>query len=428
MVEGSGKVIVRDMLDNFFIQMDDSRERSLAYEIVMGVLRLRGLIDWQIEHFTKKSLLKSPLEIRNILRAGAYQICFLDRVPDFAVVNESVNLTRVFKLSGYSGFINSVLRRITENRKKFQRQVEDDTGIPIEAVLSHPKWLFEKWTAILGKDETRLLCKANNRRPGVVIRCNTLKTAPDDLKEELNAAGIEAGSAPYAKSGLVIGRGLPESHRMINSSFVIQDEASQLVTTLLEPKPGERILDACAGVGMKTTHIAEMINDKGEILAVDQSEKKLIELRSLCNKMSVDSVKTKQINWLNEDLDDSCKFDKILLDAPCTGTGVLSRNPDIKWQCSKKDIFRMKQLQIKLLQKISGFLISGGLLLFVTCSLEPEEGGEVVDIFLHNNPGFELNPVEIDRSNSMTDKDGYFRTWPHIHNMGGFFAALLKKK
>ncbi len=427
MVE-TGKIIVRDILEDFFIQMDDSRERGLAYEIVMGVLRLRGLLDWQIDHFTKKSLLKAPLEIRNILRAGAYQICFLDRVPDFAVVNESVNLTRVFRLSGYSGFINSVLRRITENKEKFGRQIEDDAGMPIEAMLSHPKWLFEKWTAILGEDETRLLCKANNRMPRLVIRCNTLKTAPADLQEELNAAGIEAESAPYAKSGLVIGRGLPESHKMINSLFVIQDEASQLVTTLLGPKSGERILDACAGVGMKSTHIAGMIHDKGEILAVDQSEKKLIELTGLCNKMSINSIKTKRINWLYEDLDDSYKFDKILLDAPCTGTGVLSRNPDIKWQCSKKDIFRMKQLQTKLLQKISKFLINGGLLLFVTCSLEPEEGAGVIDIFLHNNPDFELKPVEIDRNNSMTDKGGYFRTWPHIHNMGVFFAALLKKK
>ncbi|MEW6408937.1 MAG: 16S rRNA (cytosine(967)-C(5))-methyltransferase RsmB [Nitrospirota bacterium] len=408
-------------------------DRAFIMELVYGVLRNRGKIDWIIECSAGRRLKEIEIGVVNILRSGIYQLLFMDKVPTWAAVDESVKLAKRCKYKRASGFINGVLRRtskISPDLLDFPR-LEEGPLHHISVVYSHPEWLVKRWLGQFGVEDTIALCKTNNRIPPLTLRTNTLLTNRDELINDLSKEGVEAVNTPVSPVGIKV-KGIISIEELPSFKrgwFQIQDEASQLISYLLFPKKGERILDACAAPGGKTTHIAQFIEDEGEIIAIDINEEKLIRLKENCKRLGIKCVKsyhtdsTKDLKWLGV-------FDRILLDAPCSGTGIIRRHPDGKWRKTERTITEYQALQKKLLENIAEILKPGGVIVYSTCSTEPEEGENVVNEFLHNHPKFYIdNPVTYipatGRHLINYPSGDFIRTYPHISDMDGFFGARL---
>lgn len=418
-------------------------DRAFIMELVYGVLRNRNKIDWIIERSAGRRLKEIEPKVVNILRSGIYQLLFMDKVPAWAAVDESVKLAKRCGYERASGFINGVLRRVAEVNPDildFPR-LEEDPLHHISVVYSHPEWLVKRWLGRFGVEGTIALCKANNRIPPLTLRANTLLTNRDELINDLRKEGVEAFETVVSPVGIKV-RGIISIEGLSSFKrgwFQVQDEAAQLISYLLAPKKGERILDACAAPGGKTTHIAQFIENEGEIIAIDINEEKLIRLKENCKRLGIRCVKsyhtdlTKDLKWLGV-------FDRILLDAPCSGTGIIRRHPDGKWRKTEKTITEYQALQKKILDGIAKILKPGGVIVYSTCSTEPDEGEDVVNEFLHNHLEFHidnpvsyipetgkhfLSPAERTCDSLVFPPKRFLRTYPHISDMDGFFGARL---
>ncbi len=320
----------------------DRRDRSFNMEIVYGVLRYRDTIDWILDHFLENPSKLGDFTLNN-LRIAVYQIFFM-RVPDWAVVNESVEIEKNKSLRDAPNrkgpLVNAVLRNILRQKEKFVLPVKLED--PVEAIAintSHPKWLIERWIERFGKNDALLLAKANNEIQPFSIRANTLRISRDSLLENLSDNGVAGEPTRFSPDGII----LKEMHtyadlNFIHGLFAVQDEASQLITYILDPKPGERVLDACAAPGGKTSHIAQCMQDKGEIIAVEKDPKRIVSLEDNLKTLGIGSVKivNSDMNSLKDT--DMGKFDKILVDAPCSSIGVIRKNPDIKYKYTAADL------------------------------------------------------------------------------------------
>ncbi len=411
------------------------RDRALANELVFGVLRWRGRLDWIIEHLSKRPVHRIDPLILNTIRLGVYQILFLSRVPVSAAVNDCVELAKGKSTAGVVRFVNAVLRSAA--RKAKDLSLPNDTEDPVSAVAvreSHPVWMVRRWVRRLGVEQTIRLCKANNQIPPVTIRANTLKADRETLASSMAGHARNIALTRFVPDGLMLRgleTGINDMPAFNDGWFQVQDEAAQIVTYLLDPKPGEAVLDACAGLGGKTGHIAQLMGDRGKIVAADSQSWKLSKLEATMRRLGVCSVST----W-HRDLttgvaeDPSGAFDRVLLDAPCSGLGVIRRNPDIKWKKRKKDLARLQAKQQRLLACVAPLVKAGGVLVYCVCSLEPEEGQEVVEDFLISKTDFAIDRAptgfcEIDEL--LTERSGFLRTLPHEHETDGFFAVRLKK-
>jgi 16S rRNA (cytosine967-C5)-methyltransferase len=407
----------------------DRRDRSFHMEIVYGVLRFRNTIDWILDHFLKEPSSLDPFTLNN-LRTAVYQIFFM-RVPDWAVVNESVDLEKDKTIPGAPGrkasLVNAVLRNILRQKQKFDLPIK--LNDPVEYLTintSHPKWLIQRWVDRFGKDDARLLAMANNEIKPFTLRANTLRTGRDELIENLIGKGVAAKPTRSSPDGVL----LTEMHTysdldFVRGLFAVQDEASQLVTYLLDPKPGERVLDACAAPGGKTSHIAQIIQDRGEIIAIEKDPKRISSLEENLNMLGLGSVKIINADVNNMAVRDIGMFNKILVDAPCSSIGVIRKNPDIKYKCTAGGLSDNRTRQLELLKTASGFLADKGRLVYSVCSTEPEEGEQVVIEFLKTSADFRIiEDIEADFLHPFLEQ-GVFRTYPHKHNMDGFFGVAL---
>lgn len=407
----------------------DRRDRSFHMEIVYGVLRYRDTIDWILNHFLENPSKLGDFTLNN-LRIAVYQIFFM-RVPDWAVVNESVEMEKGKSLRDAPNrkgpLVNAVLRNVLRQKEKFVPPVKLDD--PVEAIAintSHPKWLIKRWIERFGHDDAQLLAKANNEIQPFSIRTNTLRTSRDELLESLNTNGIAGEPTRFSPDGIR----LKERHtyadlNCIHGLFAVQDEASQLISYLLGPKPGERVLDACAAPGGKTSHIAQIMQDNGEIIAVEKDPKRIISLEENLETLGIGSVKimNTDMNCIKEK--DIGQFNKILVDAPCSSIGVIRKNPDIKYKYTAADLSNNRAKQLKLLKTASRFLAENGVLVYSVCSTEPEEGERVIREFLKASTDFRIiEDVESEFLHPFMEK-GIFRTYPHKHNMDGFFGVAL---
>ena len=410
----------------------DRRDRSFHMEIVYGVLRFRNTIDWILDHFLENPSNLDPFTLNN-LRIAVYQIFFM-RVPDWAVVNESVEIEKDKKIRDAprrkAQLVNAVLRNVLRQKEKFALPVKLDD--PIEDMIistSHPKWLITRWVERFGKDDALLLATANNEIRPFSLRANTLRTSRDELLENLIGKGVEGEPTRFSPDGVL----LKEMHTysdlgFIHGLFAVQDEASQLISYLLGPKPGERVLDACAAPGGKTSHIAQIMQDKGEIVAVEKDPKRIVGLEENLNMLGLGSVKIINADLNNITVQDIGRFNKILLDAPCSSIGVIRKNPDIKYKCTAADLSNNRTKQVELLKTASGFLSDEGRLVYSVCSTEPEEGEGVVREFLKTVQDFRIiEDVQAEFLQPFMEK-GFFRTYPHKHNMDGFFGVVLCRK
>lgn len=416
-------------------------DRAFIWEMVLGTLRWRGRIDAIIQAAVKFPEKKIDPRLLQLLRLGAYQILFLDRVPDSAAVDKSVRLAKaIFRNEQMAGFTNAILRSIArnKNRENFPSFMANPAEYLVQA-LSHPRWLVERWIKEFGLEKTRDLCTANNRKPPFTIRVNTLKASREWLREQLAASGVQSFPTAYSPDGLILGKGpFLESETLFQDGFYfVQDEASQIVPYLMDVHPGEIVLDACAAPGGKSTHMAQLMQNRGEIFSLDLHKSKLDLVRENCQRMGISIVKTLQMDASRPlSFPDGLTFDKILLDAPCTGLGILHRNPEAKWRRKPEDISRLAGLQTKLLENVSSRLKPGGILVYSICTMTREENDKVVKVFLRAHQGFfseDLRTVVGKVFHPLIDGAGFLRTYPkwttntNGYRLDGFFAARIKK-
>jgi len=410
-------------------------DRALANELVFGVLRWRGRLDWVVRHLSNTPIHKIDPSVLNTLRLGLYQILFLSRIPVSAAVNDSVELAKEKAPLWVVRFVNAVLRTAADRAKNLPLPDErDDPVAAISVRESHPPWMVRRWLDRLGMEETTKLCRANNQIPPVTVRTNTLQISRERLRSSLMAHVREMNPTRFAPEGLAL-RGLEqpfaEMPPFCHGWFQVQDEAAQLIAHLLDPKPGETILDACAGFGGKTGHTAQLMNNSGAIKAMDQHAWKLRSLETSMKRLGISTVTTWHHDLTSpvpEDLEGV--FNRILLDAPCSGLGVIRRNPDTKWKKQKEDLTRFHDRQLGFLACLAPLVKRGGWLVYCVCSLEPEEGDGVVEDFLKSHGDFAIcrSPSRLpEMDNHFFDGSGMFRTVPQEHSMDGFFAVRLQR-
>jgi 16S rRNA (cytosine967-C5)-methyltransferase len=408
---------------------EDERDRRLTFELVHGVLRWRGRLDHVLAAFSKVPLAKLDPTVLDILRLGAYQMLFLTRVPTRAAVDESVKLAARFPRH-IKGFVNAVLRAVADRGREvaFPDPQADPLGY-LASYHSHPAWLVERYVARFGFEETERLLEANNAHPPLTARTNTLKISREELTVRLEAEGVTAHPTRYSPEGLTLeGAGDPARLTSLQEGlFQLQDEAAQLVAHLLAPQPGQRVLDACAGRGGKTLHLAALTAGQGEVLALDIDQRKLEVLGETARLLGAGNVTT-LVHDATTPLGQG-EFDRVLLDAPCTGTGVIRRRVDLKWRKKAGDVGRLAALQARMLEAASGAVAKGGAIVYAACSLEPEEGERLVEAFLAGHPGFALEDAVNVLGGMLPGPGPYLRTFPHRLSgaMDGFFAARLKR-
>ena len=411
------------------------RDRALFTALVYGVLRWRGRLDYIIDYFSNTPIHKIEPAVLNILRLGLFQIIFLDRIPDSAAVNTAVELTKQSASTRAAGFVNALLRKAAGHYTKVPFSTFANN--PVDFLTNNrslPNWIAQRWLKRFNPETIATLCDTINSIPPITIRTNTLKTTRAELILSLEGDVECLDKTPFAPDGLKIinpHQSIPELAGFKKGWFQVQDEAAQLVSLLLNPKPGETVLDACAGLGGKTAHIAQLMQNKGNIVALDKNEKKLQQLGFEMQRLSISIVHARCYD-LNSSLNNKQVglFDRVLLDAPCSGLGVLRRNPDIKWNSAEADLRRHANIQKRLLVNLANILKPKGILVYSVCSIEPEENEAVINAFLKNHPEFVIDkslgglPENLP---SQVEPQTGFKTLPLLDNMDGFFLVRLRK-
>ncbi len=422
----------------------DARDTALAQNLTYGVLRWKGRLDWVLDQYVKGGLTSLPVPIRNALRLGLYQIDYLDRIPPRAAVNESVELAKEFGHKGTAGLVNAVLRNIlTSLRPDFPDLRKDPVG-HISVVYSHPRVLVERWIARYGVEMTVVFCEYNNEVPRLVARANGLSATTPALARALKSEGRETRPGRYFDECLEIltGGDVSGLDCFKTGMMQIQDESTLLAVRLLDPQPGEHIIDMCAAPGGKTTYIAERMLGEGRIRAFEISEARAAKLVSNIERLSIKSCDIVRDDAIAE-ADGTA--DGVLIDAPCTGTGTLGRRADSRWKFDldarervRSDIKELKRMhprqifarqverQLRFLLKAATLVEDGGRIVYSTCSMEPEENEQVITRFLDKRPDFALEDAA-DFVPPMFVDGGFVRVLPHKHAIDGAFAARLVK-
>ena len=408
-------------------------DKAFLTELSYGTLRWRERLDWVIRHFSTVPFEKIEPRMLNILRLGLYQVLFLSRTPVSAAVNESVELAKKLRGKGGAAFVNAILRSAA--RKKGEATFPDmdkNAALHISVVQSHPLWLVQRWIREMGMEEALRVCRTNNDIAPLVLRANTLRINRGGLIEKLMERGLKPSPTLYSPEGIVVEDPPPVSNLpfLREGLCAIQDEASQSVIHVLDPRPHERILDACAAPGGKTTHIAQRMENKGEIYALDVTREKLRRVEEACVRLGVENV-----TLLKGDaskplpIPDGLLFNRILADVPCSGFGTLRRNPDLKWRRGEGELRKLSELQVSILSNLSNYLVEGGILVYSTCTVFREENEEVIEKFLGEHRKFRLDPIGevIPKGWVPLVRNGYLKTFPNQSGMDGFFVARLAK-
>ena len=383
-------------------------DRALCHELVLGSLRWQLLLDTIVEHFSKRRIESLDLPVRIALRLGLYQLRFLTRIPSPAAVNESVNLVRMARLSSAAAFVNAVLRRAVREPDYDPAAEVSDPLEKIAIETSHPVWLIERWATSFGLEEAQAFAHANNLVPPTTFRVVVNRAEESEVLSRLSAAGATFESSTIAKGAWrVTGRTAMLRELSAEGKIYLQDDASQLVAHVVDIKPDERVLDLCAAPGGKTTLMADRAGDGALIVAADRSPTRIDTIVTTMHLHELNNIKpvlldaTEQLPFWNG------SFDKVLVDAPCSGTGTLRRNPEIRWRLSPADIPALAQQQKRILGMATKMVKPGGRLVYSTCSVEREENEEVIA-----QSG--LRPLET------------IRTWPHRDGCDGFFITASK--
>jgi 16S rRNA (cytosine967-C5)-methyltransferase len=433
---GEGRDDLPHALAKIRDRLPDERDRALAGEIATGTLRWQAAFDHLIASFTGRSIRQLDPEVVAILRLTLFQLLHLDRVPASAAVNDAVSLTKRAGKKSAAPLVNAVLRRASRERGRLPLPARPDREEDAEAVLaylsttmSQPAWLVERQVGRYGFEAAESWARFNNGPAPLTLRVNRLRTTPEIVAADLRAHGVDVEPGRFAPDALIVREGNPLATPLAHEgSFFVQDEASQLVALFVDARPGERVLDACASPGGKTIAMAAAMGDRGLLVATDVRGRR-VEL--LAHTVAASGARC--VSVLRADAERPLPFqpvfDAVLLDAPCSGLGVVRRDPDIKWRRAEADLPALAARQRALLEQSADVLRPGGRLIYSTCSTEPEENDEVLDSFLRDHPEFEQRPAPPlpDAVRPLVDDRQRLRTLPHRDGLDGFFAAALLK-
>jgi 16S rRNA (cytosine967-C5)-methyltransferase len=408
----------------------DPRDRALVTEIVLGTLRWRGRVDWALRRVSRRPLDELTPWVRALLRLTAYQLGFLDRIPSWAAVHEAVRLAKRRRAPGAAAYVNGVLRALAAEPRPWPVPAAAD---PVEALAlrtSQPAWLVRRWWNRYGPDEAEALAMAMSAAPPLCVRANTLHAPAATVAEALRRSGIPVRPTRFAPEGLVLeGAGdLRELASLRDGSVTVQDEAAIVVGHALGPLPGETVADVCAAPGTKTTHLAALMANRGRIVAGDPHPGRLDLVRAACARLGATIVEPRlaDARGLAEALGPAC--DRVLVDAPCSNLGVLRRNPDGKWRRRPEDFATLVPAQAAILDAAAGLVRPGGVLVYATCSLEPEENEAVVAGFRARRPEFVPDPLPAAVPAACRVTPDALRMTPHHHGSDGFSAHRLRRR
>lgn len=406
-------------------------DRALATELLYGTLRWRGRVDFLLSHVLDRKLSEVESVVRSILRVGAYQVAIMTKIAPSQAVDQTVNCAKVLGAHRAAGFVNGVLRNLSRELKGIT--FPDLTADPLAHIVSYlslPEWIADRWINRYGVEEAAALAAASNEKPPLTIRANIRRQSSEKLLQELRGRLSEIKPCQVARHGLVVnGKLIPgQDPGFRNGYFTVQDEASQAVVDLLDPQPGDSVLDVCAAPGTKTTAIAERIQESGHVIAVDRHERRLALVGRDSRRLGLQNIELRCLDSTNQLSQlGTRKFDRVLVDAPCSGLGTLRRNPDARWRVKAEDPSHLAEVQKLLLAAGLDRVKPGGVLVYSTCTLEPEENDQVVDAVLSSRDDSKLTgpenlPVEL---SGWIDKQGLMRAYPHQTGTDGFFAAQV---
>jgi 16S rRNA (cytosine967-C5)-methyltransferase len=419
-------------LNQYFKKYDLSPiDRAFATEILYGTIRWKLRIDYFIQKFSKVKIKDMSTWVLCCIRTAVYQIFFMDKVPDFAAVNQAVEITKIRDKKA-SSFVNGVLRNILRNKNEFNNINIKDRIKKLSVEYSHPEWMIKKFTEAFGEKFVISLMEKNNTPPELSIRINTLKTTKEELKELLINKGIDVKEGRVPECLMLKGyHSIEKSEEFNNGLFTIQDESSMLVAKVLSPMPGERIIDLCSAPGGKTTHIAQLMNNNGEITALDIHEHKLLLVNDNAKRLGIDIIKTylKDATTYIDEFKDYA--DRVLIDAPCSGIGLIRKKPEIRWNISEKDIIELQKVQYSILKNAAKYVKVGGVIVYSTCTITMEENEDIIKRFLNEHSNFELENIcgiLPERLSTSTCSSGYVKLFPNVHDTDGFFISRLRRK
>ncbi|MGH7320064.1 MAG: 16S rRNA (cytosine(967)-C(5))-methyltransferase RsmB [Candidatus Rokuibacteriota bacterium] len=407
----------------------DARDRALTTELVYGSLRWQRRLDWQLARVSRRPLPDLAPWTRALLRMSAYQLGFLDRIPPWAVVHEAVELAKGRRPQGAAEFVNGVLRTLAREAQPWPEPTAED---PIDALAlrtSHPTWLIARWVARYGAAETEMLARAMNERPPFVVRVNSLKATSAAVADAMQSQGVPVASCRFAPDGLALSEaGDPRTLAPLREGWcAVQDEAAILVGHVVAAEPGETVADVCAAPGTKTTHLAQLMQNRGRILAADPHSRRLALLRSTCALLgaSIVDARASDVGTLARTVGAVC--DRVLADAPCSNLGVLRRNPDGKWRRREDGLAALALTQGAILDAAAALVRPTGVLVYATCSVEPEENEGVISEFRRRRPDFMPDPVPARVPRVCLETPEMLRMFPHRHGSDGFTAFRLRR-
>lgn len=405
----------------------ESRGRAEVREYVQNILRRRSYLDFLIDQFSNVKIDEMKTPLKNILRLGVYDMLFMDNTPDYAAINESVEIAKYTLGSRTGDLTNAIMRNLQRDMDNLPKPSYDDRTKLVATTFSHPEWLVERWTKHFGEREAFKIMQANNKRPVYYVRANNLRTKTENFKLRMRKNGIAFTESDWLPGYFQVDSVAPFiSEGWLKKGFCqVQDIAAGFAPFLLDPKPGEEIHDLCAAPGTKSILMADLMEGKGDLLAVDISSDRLGKLAESALAYNAENIRVRRGDVAELTLDEA---DGVLLDAPCTGTGVLSKRADLRWQRDEEGLKNAVELQVKLLDSAAKMVKEGGRLVYSTCSLEDEENIEQVMNFLDRHDNFELETIEGYVPDEVLIEGGFgYQTFPHKHNCDGHFGARLKR-
>ena len=404
-------------------------DRRLVTELVYGSVRSMRSLDALINQLAKKKADRQPPDLRTIIHLGLYQLRYLNQIPASAAVNSTVELAKKNGFSGLTGFVNGLLRQYMRMSSPDPLQLPDDPVERLGILYSYPNWIVEVWLEQLGLEETEQLCQWLNQPPAIDLRVNTGQTSVEIVEAAIQSAGVSVSRSPLPHALRLTGsvgsiKNLPGFQE---GWWTVQDSSAQLVSYLLDPQPGEVVIDACAAPGGKATHIAELMGDCGTVWACDRAASRLQKLKENAERLGLQSIQicvgdSRHLSHQNI-------ADRVLLDAPCSGLGTLHRHADARWRQTPETVQELSILQKELLEHTSTWVKPGGVLVYATCTLHPLENEQVVQAFLAHHPEWQIEHPTMPNSTlaAFTTAAGWLKVWPQQHQMDGFFMVRLKK-
>lgn len=395
------------------------QDKNFVLKLVYGVLENKILLDYYVRKMSKTRLKKIDYRILNILRISIFQIVFLDKVPDSAAVNEGVKLTKKVNFKT-TGFVNGILRNFLREREKIQ--LPDKLKMPVQyysVKYSYPEWLIERWLKVYDESFLEAFLKANNETPILTLRVNTLRIDRESLLKTLEDEGVKVSASSFVEDAIIVedisGQRIDELKAYKAGLFFVQDEGSMLVAKRLDVSPGMTVIDTCSAPGGKTTHIAQIMENQGKIIAFDVYDHKINKINENASRLGINIIDAKEKDGTVVDETFVGIADRVLVDAPCTGFGIIRRKPEIKYNRMPNDIDTLATLQYSILNASSSYVKVGGILLYSTCSIDEAEDEAIINKFLNEHPEFKL--IE----NSME------KLFPHIDGTDGFFIAKMER-